>query len=288
MPDETPAKPPAEDVAATEPEKPAETAAEPATPAEEAPTLSAAEPAEPAAAKDDAMPDEAPEKVAAAEKSPEPASDLDSLLAEDKPEAPALGNAVETAEPLGPLNAPEFNSGDLAAAIHEVAATNEKMTAAQAAKDDGALKKARKDFYVSLFGLGQVATFVKDDAAEPQLESQRKSLAKLAARLAADPKRLEALKTNAARWMAFAKRTTPGIVLAGAVENVEPAGKLYHAKIRVGEAADGRQTVTVSLPARSTAGCRATRSSRSAASSSTPSKSWPAMTASTRRWSGAA
>ena len=109
-----------------------------------------------------------------------------------------------------------------------------------------AIKKARKDFYVSLFGLGQVATFVKDDAAGEQLESQRRSLAKLAARLAADPKRLEALKTNAARWWAFAKRTTPGIVLAGAVENVEPAGKLFHAKIRIGEAADAPVVTVVS------------------------------------------
>jgi hypothetical protein len=227
-------KPPAEGAAASD-------AAEPELPANDADQQGDA-PTEPAPAskgsqgKDAAeMPDELP---AAADSS----EDLDSLLGNGKPDASSDTKSddkpAEEAEALGPIDAPTFTASDLAKAIQNVGMANEQMTAAQAAKDEAALKKARKDFYLNLFALGHVATFAKGDAAEAQLEH-------VTGQLAADSKRFDALKTNAARWFVFSKRTTPGIVLAGTVQEVEEIGKLYHVKVQVGEAADAPAVTVV-------------------------------------------
>jgi hypothetical protein len=64
--------------------------------------------------------------------------------------------------------------------------------------------------------------------------------------LAADPKQLDALALFATRWLAYPKRTTSGIVLAGAVQEVERQGKLYYAKVQVGRASDSPLVTVVS------------------------------------------
>lgn len=246
--------------------QPAESAAEDESAAPGAKTgpSSAEPPADAADEKPEATPDaqdDAPKgKPAADEDAPEmpdkparaAADDLDSLLDDPKPAGKPAGPAelaepadapAEPAEVLGPLNAPAFTSSDLAKALEHTNLADKKMTAAQVAKDEVKFKKARMDFYLSLYGLANVTTFVKDDAGDSQLDDQRHDIEQLAEQFAADPKRLDALKNNATRWLAFSKRTTPGIVLAGMVQGVEEVGKLYHVKVQVGEAADSVVTV---------------------------------------------
>ncbi len=72
----------------------------------------------------------------------------------------------------------------------------------------------------------------------------RKSVEQMALAMAADPKRLEALRGNAARWLAFPKRTTEGIMLAGTVADVEHVGKLYYVKLELG--GDSETTIVCS------------------------------------------
>ena len=196
------------------------------------------------------MPDEpAPPKGDAA-------NELDSLIGDDaKPatepeempdEKPALEPTETVAEEVGPRDAGTFSPADLAQATNGVLQANEKMMAAQAAKDDAQIKSTRKDFYLSLYGLANVVALVKDDPARPQLDTQRQGLERLAMVLAADPKRLDALRANGARWLAFSKRTTPGVALAGTVQEVEHFGKLYYTKLQLGTAADAPVATLVS------------------------------------------
>jgi hypothetical protein len=202
------------------------------------------------------MPDEAapPNDDAAAG---DAASGLDSLLGDSKPatkpadqaDQPAAEPEMpaspldELAEELGPRNVPATAPADLAKAIQDATQANVKLTAAQAAKDDVELKRARKDFYLGLYDLANVAATVKEEGDGTKLEVQLRDLEELALHLAADPKRLDALKLNATRWLGFGKRTTPGIALAGTVREVDHVGKLYHVKLQLGSA--DAPTVTV-------------------------------------------
>src|SRR5262249_32555299 len=84
-----------------------------------------------------------------------------------------------------------------------------------------------------------------DQGAAP-LEAQRQSLEQMARQLAADSKRWQALSANAGRWFSYPKRTTPGIALAGTVQNVEQVGKLFCATIKLGPSADVPAVTVVS------------------------------------------
>ncbi len=194
------------------------------------------------------MPEEKPaeEKPADEKPSADAANDLDSLLSDDKPaatpaapEAPSEPAAEEPpAEDLGPRDAPSLSLADLSAALQSAAQATAKMNAAQAANNEAEIKRARKDFYLSLYGLGYALALVHDDAAAQQVGALRKSIEQMTLAMAADPKRLDALRGNAARWMAFSKRTTEGIVLAGTVADVEHVGKLYYVKLELGPSSE--------------------------------------------------
>ena len=212
--------------AAEMPEEPAEKPAEPA----DLPTEPAAAP--PAKAEADAT------------------DSLDNLLDDNKPAEKPAATPAEPAEEmpaeeplepqaeLGPRGESEFGPKDVSTSMQEAMLANQKLVAAQAAKNEAQLKTARKDFYLSLYSLGNVVALAKDDADQPKLDPQRKVIEQLAFQMASDPKRLEALRTNAARWLAFGKRTTQGIVLAGTVQDVEQAGKLYYVKLEVAPATE--------------------------------------------------
>ena len=51
--------------------------------------------------------------------------------------------------------------------------------------------------------------------------------------LAAEPTQFKELKSYGSKWLAFSKRTTEGIVLAGTVQSAEQVGQLYHLKIEL-------------------------------------------------------
>jgi hypothetical protein len=148
-------------------------------------------------------------------------------------EPAAATEPAESAEPLGPRDARAFSPADLAKALQEASRANEKMTAAQNANDEAEIKKVRAGFYLSLYGLADVLTFAKASQDDPRIDAQRQGLQQVALQLAADPQRLKAVKANAAKWLKFTKRTTPGIMLAGTVQSVEPMGKLYQIQLRV-------------------------------------------------------
>lgn len=150
-------------------------------------------------------------------------------------------------EQLGPRNARAVTPADLQKAMQATMAAGQQLAAAQAAGDSAKLPKARANFYVTLFGMADALTMAQLGPAGVQLDPQLQALEPvLRQRLAADPKQLELLKVFGARWLAFHSRTTDGVVLAGTVESVDQVGKLYHAKVKQGSAADAPSVTIVS------------------------------------------
>ena len=235
---------------------PAEPAPGAETPAAEEPSLDPITTDKPADDQPEAMPEEKPaagdpvedllapsaddkpkEETAEAPES-DPVADLlpDGDKPADKPaeEMPADETIADDtpSEPVGPAAATEFALADVAAAAQQAAAADQRIIAAQAGDDETEQKKARSNFYLSIFKLAEAVTFAKDD--EAQLAQMRGGIQQTLEQFAADSKRVDALKFNAARWLGFAKRTTPGIVLAGKVESAERVGKLYEVKVGIG------------------------------------------------------
>jgi hypothetical protein len=223
-------------------------AAPPEPPAESVDSL-LDEPAKPAADSSPGVPDEPiadtpaqpelPEEMPAEDKE---ASDVaDSAAAElVSPEKPAADEpAEEPASEESPVrDAKEFSLADLATATQAAAAADQNMLAAQGTNSDAELKKARSQFYLSLYRLAEVLTFVKDDPVNPQLSEQQKLLQPIVEQFVGDQKRLDAIKYNAGRWLGYPKRTTQGIMLAGTVQEVEQVGKLYQLKLGIGIESD--------------------------------------------------
>jgi hypothetical protein len=205
---------------------------------------------EPAADKPAADPATDPVGVTAAKPTPdvleppsrEPAEMPDDPTDRAAPVDTALESPKLDAEPLPApdqeqpslVNAPEYSPADLAKAMQDAGAANERMVAVAGAKDEGALKSARARFYLSVFRLAEVLTFTGDASAQDHVGPERKPIERIMMQLAADKKRLDAMKYNAARWLGFSKRTTPGIALAGSVQSCEPVGKLYELKLAAG------------------------------------------------------
>jgi hypothetical protein len=222
-----------------------ESAAKDAPSAEDKPEADPADPVgdliSPAGEKPEDMPaDETPEEMPAEAGDaavPGPLDDVTDAKPGDSPtevtEPAGAAESAETAEALGPRDARAFTPDDLAKALHEAARANEKMTTAQNANDEAEIKKVRAGFYLSLYGLADVLTFAKAGQDDPHIDAQRQGLEQVVLQLAADPQRLKAVKANAAKWLKYAKRTTPGILLAGTVQSVEPMGKLFEIQLRV-------------------------------------------------------
>jgi hypothetical protein len=210
-----PSAPPAEpQPAAAEGDKPSDgqvpvTAAKPAG---DVPTI---EPTE--------MPDETPVARSAAR----PSVPTDDVPKEELPAPP-------DAEQPSVLGAPRFAMADVAKAA---GVASQELQAAQAAKDEAALKRARTQFYLKMFAMAEALTFAKDEAGG-QLGPERQSVEQILLQFASDKKRLDALKYNAGRWLDFSKRTTSGVVVAGTVQSCEPSGQLYEVKLGIGIATD--------------------------------------------------
>ncbi|MGD9722175.1 MAG: hypothetical protein AB7O59_11970 [Pirellulales bacterium] len=229
----------------TEPTPAEPTTAEPA-PEEPAPTgPSLAEPSAPAATEPAespaAMPADAPTPGAREVTAAKPTADAPAAPAEEDPfaptrethELPAPADAATPSEPVGPVNAAPVSPAVLAKAIQDAQAADALMTAAQG-KTEADVKRARSNFYVSYFRLADAVTFAKDDSGPGQVEALRQSVEQMARQFAADSKRIEALKYNAGRWLAFPRRSTPGVMLAGKVASVQPVGKLQEIKLGIG------------------------------------------------------
>ncbi len=236
---ETPADVPAEpDPFAPAPEdKPAD--APTATPAEPDPFAPApAEmPADKPAADDLFAPEPAkPETTPAQPEATTPAADE---LFAPAPAEPAAGEPLPEptapAETLGPRNVQPASPADVTDAMQTTLAAGQQLMAAEATGDEAQLRKARAAFYVNLFGMAGVITSAQLGEGAAQLDPQLQALAPtLKQQLAADPKRLEALKVFGARWIGFPKRTTNGVVVSGTVESAEQVGKLFYTKTRLG------------------------------------------------------
>ncbi len=158
-----------------------------------------------------------------------------------QPEAPA----EPAPEPVGPVDAEEISPAALAQAIQAAEAADQQMVAAQGTAAEAELKRIRANFYVSLFRMADGATFAKDDAQSDQLDQMRQEMDRFMRELTNDPKRVESLKYNAGHWLGFPRRTTPGIILAGKVQSVEPVGKLHEIKLNIGLANAAESIVSV-------------------------------------------
>jgi hypothetical protein len=168
---------------------------------------------------------------AAAEKSDEPP-------APPAAEAPGSDDKQEEIAPaapagaFGPRIARASSPAEVAKAVQSFSQADEKMTAVQAGQDKTELKKVRAGYYLSLYGLADALTLAKDEAGG-QLDAERQTVERLALALAGDATRLGELKAYGAKWLAFAKRTTPGVVLAGTVQSTEQVGPLFHVQIEM-------------------------------------------------------
>jgi hypothetical protein len=185
-----------------------------------------------APAKDEKPAADDPFAPAPKETPPEPSApaDAEPLPVPDEP--------ARLIEPLGPRNPQVMTAADLNGAMQATMAASQQMVAAQGAGDEAQLRKARANFYVAMFGMANAITLVQLGPAGPQLNPQLRALEPvILEQLAADPRQVELLKVFGARWFAFPKRTTNGVVLAGTVESVDQVGPLYHAKVRQGPAA---------------------------------------------------
>ena len=228
-PSETPAtETPAAEPAATEPE-PAPAADRPVEPITDAPAAEKPEemPEEPAPADapapevttpvDEAPPAPTNEKPAT---TPEPAAEPspfdDAKPTEPAPSEPAPAAEPEPAEPVGPVQAASVSPEDLIKAIATAQAADRQMTAAQGTAPEADMKRIRSNFYLSMFRMADAVTFAEQD---PTVEAARQQLEQFSREFATDAKRIESLKFNSARWLAFARRTTPGIMLAGKVQS---------------------------------------------------------------------
>lgn len=189
---------------------------------------------------------------------PAPADDLfspvpDAKGAEDEPAEPSAPTDAEAlpfpdepaqpVQPLGPRNFAQVTPAEVAGAMQATMTAGRQMAAAEEAGDAAQLNKARANFYVSLFDMANAITLGQLGPAGSQLDP-RALEPMIREQLAADPKRFERLKIFGARWFAFPRRTTNGVVLAGTVESVDQIGKLFHTKVQSGPDA-GATAVTV-------------------------------------------
>jgi hypothetical protein len=221
----------------------------------ESATAESTKPAEPADASLDSLladdakkPEEMPDKKVPAAAKPEPAA------TEKTPEELPLQQAEKTEEVAAPSEEPGLRDGpavtvaEVDKALHSFTEVNERMALAQAADDKAEIKKLRSGFYLSLYGLADAIALAKDDPASGQLDAPRESAERLALELAAEPTQLKELKSYGAKWLAFGKRTTEGVVLAGTVQSAEHIGKLYHVKIELAVDAPPQTLVTKNDP----------------------------------------
>lgn len=214
-----------------------------ATPPEEMPAEGAAS-GEPAPAADD--PFATPAEPAPADATPaadDPfAAPADSAQPEPLPEPEAAA-----AEPLGPRTVTPLTQAEVMGAVQATVAARQQLSAAEQGGDDAALRKAKTNFYVSLFGMADAVTQAQlgeaADALAPQVAMLEPALKQ---QLAADPKQLDALKLFGGRWFTFPKRPNNGIALVGTVQAAEQVGKLYQAKLKLGDAPDAMVVTVVS------------------------------------------
>ncbi|HEV3136335.1 MAG TPA: hypothetical protein VGZ26_00500, partial [Pirellulales bacterium] len=178
--------------------------------------------------------------VATATDKPESADDFPSPFdtADDSknPKPEEMPEPTDTAQPadeLGPRSAPQLMIADVSAAIESLKAANKAYVSSQQSTDEAAIKKARAQFYVSLFSLAEAFTFAKDDPSNPQLDSMRKMMQRILLQFFGDEKRVDALGANAAIWLGYAKRNVAGVVFVGTVQDVQQVGKLFHIKVEL-------------------------------------------------------
>jgi hypothetical protein len=204
----------------------------------------AEEPAAEATPADDPFGSATDEKPAAPE-SPA-ALDADDPFGAPEP-LPAPAEPAAPTEQLGPRNAPEVRMADLQKAQQATMAASQEMAAAVQTNDEAQLRKARSNFYVSLFDMANSLTLVQlgPDGSQfaPMLAAMGPAMRQ---QMAADPKQLELLKVFGARWFSYPKRPNNGIVVAGTVASVEPLGKLFQTRVRQGAAADSPLVTVVS------------------------------------------
>ncbi len=257
--DATSSAPAPSDTAATEPAAPA---AEPTPPAEEKPAVEDSSldalldaPAEPDAPAEmpvdaDAKPSledaiDAPAEEMPAEELPadEPATKADAdtpfdAIDDAKPAEEAMELGAD--EEVGLRNPRPATPEDVVKAATDYLAADKRLAAAIGSGDKAEVKKARAGFFLSLYNFADTFSLVNRAPLDAQPPDFQQGLRELAS----NPERVKELGSYAAKWLAFGKRTTPGIVLAGTVESVDQMGKLFEVKVKLTDDAPSAAIVT--------------------------------------------
>lgn len=235
MPAEPKADEPAEPIA-----DPFAEPSESTTPATEEPQEDASEPKEEMPAESDTVAPATDEPADPfAESAPADAAPADAPAADEAAAAPA-----EPEEPLGPRNAQKFSPDDIVKAAQDFGAADQRMAAALASMDKNDVKKARANFFLSLYHFADVLAAVNREPFDKQPPDFQQGMRQLAR----DKDRLKELGAFAAKWLGFGKRTTPGIVLAGTVESAEQVGKLHHITVKLTDDAPSVEIVSHNDP----------------------------------------
>ena len=158
----------------------------------------------------------------------------DLMPPDDEPAKPAV--AAKPLPPVAPANAPTYSIEELEKAVGDVTDSEATMSAADTLTPED-LKKARSQYYLRYYRLGEVLTFATNDPAAEDLPQQQSIVKELLSNTASDPEKLAQIGRAAAKWLTFAKRKEhSGILLAGTVGTITQQGKLYEMKIIVPDA----------------------------------------------------
>lgn len=242
--------PASDDQPAEDPFAPAATPSEP--PRDEPPAVESPS-SEPVPAADTPDPFAEPPAKGAPEEMPGDAKSAEEMPAEeatpaddsapspfDESDATPAAEPAPVEEPVGPRNAKPVAPEDVTKAAGDFLAADKRLVAAMAGADKNEVKKARAGFFLSLYHFADMFAAVNRAPFEAQPADFQQGMQQMAG----DAARLKELRSYAARWLAFGKRTTPGIVLAGTVERVEQVGKLFLVGVKLTDEAPGVEVVS--------------------------------------------
>jgi hypothetical protein len=138
--------------------------------------------------------------------------------------------------PEGPKAEKTFGYSDAAKAMSAATDAAAERNAAPedlAETNSAEFNRLRKTYYVALAKLAETVTMLRPQPHDEKLSTARHAAAALVLGLADDEAKQQELGVLASAWLASAKRTDIGIVLAGVAQKPEAVGKQYRTLIRL-------------------------------------------------------
>jgi hypothetical protein len=157
--------------------------------------------------------------------------------AQTHPALPPLPQPTTPAptEPDGPKSDSIYSLDDVSKAFTAATQADAAFQSARAnngnAKDSPAVAELRKQNYIALAKLAETVTLLRNQNDDRQIA--RSTAAAFVLHAVDDRAKLEDLGTLAGHWLSIPNRASRGIVLAGAVQSVDPLGKQFCTTIKV-------------------------------------------------------